>query len=247
MNRLPRPAALLGIGLLCLATLAQAADAVDPKIDNIRKSLAVYLPNVKVDHIVPAPVDGLYEVSFDSRLMYVSADGRFIIQGSVFDLEAQQDVTKPRLAQLRVDAVNAIGEQNMLIYEPKQVKHTVTVFTDIDCPYCRKMHSEMDEYLALGIRFRYLFYPRAGKDSESYDKAVAVWCADDRKAAMDEAKSGGKLVKAQCDNPVDAHMALAEKLPIRGTPALVLEDGEVIPGYLPPKRLLQVLEEKDKN
>ncbi len=246
MIKQTRAAVLLTASALLLFGGAQAAEPEDPQIQHIRKSLAVFLPNLQIDRIAPAPIDGLYEVAFDSRLMYVSADGRYIVQGAVFDLEAQQDLTKPRLNALRAEAVEAIGEQNMLVYEPKKVTHQVTVFTDIDCPYCRKMHAQMDEYLDRGIRFRYLFYPRAGKNSSSYDKAVAVWCADDRRAAMDRAKAGDKLDKASCDNPVDAHMALAEKLPIRGTPALVLDSGEIIPGYIPPERLIRILDDKDK-
>lgn len=246
MTKLFRPALWLGASVLLLSLAVQAAEPESDKVQQLRKTLAVLLPNLQIESIRPAAIDGLYEVAFDSRLMYVSEDGRYIVQGAIFDLKGQRDLTKPRLNELRAEAVNAIGEQNMLVYEPKKVTHEVTVFTDIDCPYCRKMHEQMDEYLDLGIRFRYLFYPRAGKNSPSYDKAVAVWCAKDQHAAMDEAKRGGKLDKISCDNPVDAHMALAEKLPIRGTPALVLDSGEVIPGYLPPERLIKVLEDKDK-
>jgi thiol:disulfide interchange protein DsbC len=188
------------------------------------------------------PVPGLYEVVFGSRLFYVSEDGRFIIQGQIIDLETQQDLTKPRLGQLRAEVVENIGEANMLIYEPAEAKYQVTVFTDIDCPYCRKMHAQMDEYLARGIRFRYLLFPRAGKGSKSYDKAVSVWCAEDRLAAMDQAKAGVDLPKRDCSHPVDEHLAVGGKIPIRGTPAMVLDNGDVLPGYLPPDALLAELQ-----
>lgn len=247
MKSLIRPLLLVGLSALFTTVTAAIPTQSDPKIERVRSSLAVFLPNLKIEQIVPSAIPGIYEVAFDSRLMYVSEDGRYIIQGSIFDLEAQQDLTKPRLAEIRGQAVDRLGEENMLIYEPAKTLYQVTVFTDIDCPYCRKMHDDMAEYLKRGIRFRYLFYPRSGKDTPSYAKAVSVWCADDRLAAMDLAKTGGKLPERSCDNPVDEHMALAERMPIRGTPAIVLKSGEVIPGYLPPDRLLQILQEREKN
>jgi thiol:disulfide interchange protein DsbC len=247
MNVLSRPVFLFTV-LVTLALLGSpgfaGTDEVPPaQAEKIRNSLSVFLPNIQLQSIRKSPVPGLYEVAFGARLFYVTEDGRYIVQGSLFDLEQQRDVTKPRLRQLRAAAINEVGEQNMLIYEPEKTRYQVTVFTDIDCPYCRKMHSQMADYLKLGIRFRYLFYPRAGKGSPSYDKAVSVWCSDDRHAAMDLAKKGVELPKRSCDNPVDAHMKLASELPIRGTPAMVLDDGEVVPGYVPPENLLALLKQ----
>jgi len=240
MKRLLRPVLLLGLTLLFVSATASAAD---DKIERVRNSLAVFLPGLTVDQIRPSVVPGLYEVSFDTRILYATEDGRYLVMGSLFDLESQKDLTKPRLMALRAKLLDSIGEQNMLIYEPAKRRYQVTVFTDIDCPYCRKMHSQMAQYLAKGIRFRYLLYPRAGKNSPSYRKAVSVWCAKDRHAAMDQAKQGEAVPDRDCPNPVDLHMAAGEKLRIRGTPAIVLDSGEVIPGYLPPDRLLQVLQE----
>jgi len=118
------------------------------------------------------------------------------------------------------------------------------VFTDIDCGYCRKLHADMDKYNAQGIRVRYLFYPRAGLRSESYRKAVSVWCADDRKAAMTAAKTGRPLPARSCVNPVADQYNLGRQLGVRGTPALVLEDGEIIPGYVPPDKLRTMLDDR---
>lgn len=247
MNSLIRPVLSLGLCALLATGAALAADPVDPNVQRIRNNLAVFLPDLKIDHIGPSAVDGLYEVVFDSRLLYITADGRYIVQGSVFDVEAQRNITKPRLIELRLAAVDAMGEDNMLIYEPAETRHQVTVFTDIDCVYCRRLHRQMNGYLKHGIRIRYLFYPRSGKDTPSYDKAVSVWCAKDRHQAMDAAKSGGNLTKASCANPVDAHMALGEQLGIRGTPALVLDNGAIVPSYLTPDELLRKIEEKDNN
>lgn len=246
MKELMHPIAWLGLALALSVPATLRADESADKVEQVRSSLAVFLPGLQVEHIAPSPMPGLYEVVVDSRLIYVSEDGRFLVQGAIFDLEKQMDLTKPRLGQLRAAAVESLGEDNMLIYEPQDLRYQVTVFTDIDCPYCRKMHGEMADYLAKGIRIRYLLYPRAGLDSPSYHKAVSVWCADDRRAAMDAAKAGNSPPERTCENPIAEHMAVGEKLPIRGTPALVLQSGEVIPGYLPPDRLLQLLEERTK-
>jgi thiol:disulfide interchange protein DsbC len=241
MKQLLRSPSLLGLILWSASSAALAADA---NIAHIRNSLSVFLPNLKLDQIKPSVIPGLYQVTFDTRVLYVSEDGRYVVTGSVFDLEHQQDLTKPVLEKLRTKLIDGIGEDNMLIYEPEQRRYQVTVFTDVDCPYCRKMHSQMPGYLAEGIRFRYLLFPRAGKNSPSYDKAVSVWCAKDRHAAMARATEGKEMPKRSCPNPVDQHLDAAGKLAVRGTPAIVLDSGEVIPGYLPPKRLLQVLKQR---
>jgi thiol:disulfide interchange protein DsbC len=134
-----------------------------------------------------------------------------------------------------------VPESEMVIFGADDAKHTITVFTDIDCGYCRKLHREIDDYNKENIRVRYLFYPRAGVGSPSYDKAVSVWCADDRKQAMTDAKSGKTLESKSCDNPVKGHLVLGELMGVNGTPAIVLESGELLPGYVPAKRMAQML------
>ena len=130
-----------------------------------------------------------------------------------------------------------------MVFAPeKEVKHTISVFTDIDCGYCRKLHQEMAEYNKHGIKVRYLAYPRAGVGSEAYEKAVSVWCADDRQKAMTAAKTGGELKQKTCDNPVEAQFMLGQQLGISGTPALMLEDGQIFPGYVPADRLITMLD-----
>lgn len=132
----------------------------------------------------------------------------------------------------------------MIVYAPKQVKHTVTIFTDIDCPYCRKLHKEMQSYLDAGIEVRYLAFPRAGAGSESYKKAVSVWCAKNREEAMTRAKRGETVKSESCKHPVDRHLALVQRLGVNATPTIFLENGRRIPGYVPAQRLLQILEQE---
>ncbi|MCK4493387.1 MAG: DsbC family protein, partial [Methylococcales bacterium] len=159
----------------------------------------------------------------------------------IIDIANKKDITEAKLASSRISALQAIGEKNMIIFKPKTVKHSVYVFTDIDCGYCRKLHGQMAEYLAEGIQVNYLFFPRAGKGSESYDKAVSVLCAKDRKKSLTAAKSGTDPEKKTCDNPLNKHMDLAQLFEVRGTPMIVTGKGNILPGYVPPKALAKAL------
>jgi thiol:disulfide interchange protein DsbC len=199
-------------------------------------------PELKVDAVRTTPVAGLYEVAIGPRLVYMTGDGRYLIQGSISDIEKREDLTEPRRNAIRLDAINRVSEDQMVVFGPKDAPHTITVFTDIDCGFCRRLHSEIGKYNANGIRVRYLFMPRTGKGSESYKKAVAVWCAADRQQAMTDAKAGKDVPAQTCDNPVDAHIALADLIGVNGTPALILPDGELLPGYVPADRLKGLLE-----
>ena len=223
-----------------LADEPQNADATD----KVRNSLKVLLPNLTPDSIAETPIKGLYEVMFGARLIYISEDGRYMVQGSMIDLERRENLTEPRLAAAKVQAVEDIGEENMLIYGPKSAKHTITVFTDIDCGYCRKLHSEIEQLNTAGVRVRYLLYPRTGENTESYFKAVSAWCADDPHKALTDAKQGKTIPKLDCENPVKKHMEIGKVFGLQGTPALVLADGEMIPGYVPWERLSKMLDQR---
>ena len=200
------------------------------------------LGDVTPDQIRPAAMEGLYEVVVGPHVVYVSADGKYMIQGDLVDMRSQKNLTEPARLSAQSRAIESVGEDNMLIYSPKKTSHTITVFTDIDCGYCRKLHQEMSQLNEKGIRVRYMMYPRAGVDSHSYKKAVSVWCADDPAAAMTSAKQGAEPVAKQCENPVKQHMAMAEMMGVRGTPTIILEDGRLIPGYVPADRLAALLD-----
>ncbi len=198
---------------------------------------------IKPDTIQPAPVEGWYEVTLGTDVVYVSEDGHYLLNGDLIQIEQRRNLTDERRSALYKAAIDEVGEGSMIVYAPKKVKHTVTIFTDIDCPYCRKLHREMQNYLDAGIKVRYLAFPRAGVGSDSYKKAVSVWCAADRAAAMTRAKNGEEVESKQCDSPVDEHLALVRRLGVNATPTIFLEDGRRIPGYVPANRLLQILEQ----
>ena len=230
------------------ALAADPAPATTPPKQPDLAKLQTALQGEKPDSVAPSAIPGLYEVVIGGQVLYLSEDGRFVVQGDILDLGSRANLTDQRRGGLRGKAIAAVGENNMVVFGPQgPVKHTVTVFTDIDCGYCRKMHSQMADYNKEGIKIRYLLYPREGIGSESYDKAVSVWCAADRQDAMTKAKRGENVEKKTCDNPVTAQYELGQKLGVRGTPSLILENGDLLPGYVPPTQLAQLLaEQKDQ-
>ena len=237
------------VGPLLAFAVGQASAEGDAG-KSIRDRLGELLPDDDVSSVHETAVPGLCEVVLGTELVYVSGDGRYMMQGRMIDLETRADLTEssPRLAEVRkreagdrLDALEKVGDDQMVIFAPEKYDHTINVFTDIDCGYCRKLHREIQAYEDEGIRVRYLFFPRAGAGSPSYDKAVSVWCSDNRQEALTESKSGKNLPKKSCDNPVLAHMKLGEKFGISGTPAIVLDNGDMVPGYVPPKRLAALL------
>ncbi len=228
---------------ISLASLATTAALADRAADEaaIRKALG----SIEPDIIAPAPIAGLYEVVVGPRVVYVSADGRYMLQGELIDIQSRKSLTEPRRREAIRALLDSVSEDDMIIFKPEKVKHVITVFTDIDCGYCRKLHGEMDEYLAEGIEVRYMMFPRAGVGSGSYKKAVAVFCSEDRNAALTNAKNGKALEMKSCDNPVDKHMDLVRQLGARGTPFIVFEDGRTQPGYVPAKQLSRLLDQTD--
>jgi thiol:disulfide interchange protein DsbC len=215
--------------------------AADTSVDQLRATLAERLPEAKVEEIRPSPVAGVYEVVVDNRLYYISADGRHLLTGDVVDLQSRKNISTDKREKLVARSIDAVGEANMVIMGPKKARRTVTVFTDVDCPYCAKFHLEVPALNKAGVRVRYLLFPRAGVGSESYKRSVAVWCAKDRAEAMGIAKAGGKLPLKSCANPVAQHYEVGQAIGVQGTPTLILDTGQIIPGYVPAAKLLDVL------
>jgi thiol:disulfide interchange protein DsbC len=229
-------------GVAAMLAIGVAASGVQADEAAVRAGMAKLLPTVELDGIAESPVPGLYEVTLGPRLFYMSEDGRYLIQGDVIDVESRKNLTEAKLAVAKKKALEQLDEKKMVIFAAEKPAHTITVFTDIDCGYCRKLHREMEGYNEAGINVRYLFYPRAGIGSPSFQKAVSVWCADDRKQAMTDAKSGKEIESKSCDNPVKEHLQLGQAMGVTGTPAIVLEDGEVLPGYIPAAKLAKFLD-----
>lgn len=229
---------LIAIPIVLGLSSAAAEDAEVSK-----EEIAAQLNNVDPSDIVDSPLPGLYEVSVGSSVAYVSKDGRYLVQGEVYDLETTENLTEKTRATKRVGLLDDVDRASMIVFSPAgEVEHTITIFTDIDCGYCRQFHREIEQVNALGIEVQYLFYPRTGPDTESWAKAERVWCAEDRNAALTRAKLGGSVPERTCaGTPVEAHYELGNRVGVRGTPSIYSSVGEHLGGYLAPATLAQEL------
>ena len=202
-------------------------------------------PATEVVAVADTPISGIKEILVDvgrgSEVMYISEDGKYLVNGSLFDIDNRVDLTDAKKTEIRKDVMKGFSKGDTIDFFPEEgkMKSHVTVFTDIDCGYCRKLHADIKGYNDLGIGVSYLFFPRAGLKSGSFDKAVNVWCAKDQQQAMTMSKAGEVVEPKTCDNPIEAHYKAGVTAGVSGTPALILDDGTLMPGYLPPAQLKQ--------
>jgi thiol:disulfide interchange protein DsbC len=235
---------IFGITLVLLA-LAPGVSAADPAVPQpVSDLLKRLVPDQAPSSVQVAPAAGLYEVAYGAEVVYVSADGRYVLRGDLIDVVSMRNLTEDTRTAARLQALDALGEQGMIVFGPAEARHTITVFTDVDCPYCVKLHQEVPELNRQGVKVRYLAFPRAGLDSPGFRKTVSVWCADDRQQALTDAKAGKPVPEKTCDNPVKQHYEAGQALGVNGTPTLVLDNGRVLPGYVPAARLVQALDAK---
>jgi thiol:disulfide interchange protein DsbC len=236
---------LLGCAVALLTGVSHAQPPAQPPPEqpaDPRAQIASKIPGARAEDLRATPISGMYELTRGTEIAYVSADGKYAISGDLIDLVKNDNLTEGHRRDLRAKLLGAIPESEMLVFGPRDPKYTVTVFTDVDCAYCRQLHSQIADYNRLGIRVRYLFYPRTGPNTESWTKAEEVWCSNNRNEALTLAKRGAALpVKACPNNPVAKHYALGQNLGLQGTPAILLANGELIGGYVPPRELVQHL------
>jgi thiol:disulfide interchange protein DsbC len=230
---------LAGVCLLALSAAVMAGE--QDSRDRIVEGLQQNLPDLTVnrDQLSPTPVDGLWALSIGPEVVYVDDKGEHLFQGDLIDLSSRTNLTEQTRSSARQTALAGINADQKISFEAEDEKYRLTVFTDIDCGYCRQLHRDMDELNAAGITVDYLFYPRGGPNSDAWNKSDRVWCSDDRHAAMDHAKSGGTPEASVCeDTPTQAHYQLGRQMQLTGTPALVTESGHMIRGYMPVDRLV---------
>ena len=209
----------------------------DPRAVIVKK-----IDGIKLEDVRLTPVSGVYEVTHGADISYLSSDGRYAILGDMVDLDADANLSEDRRRGIRARLIETVPENEMLVFSPKDPKYTITVFTDIDCGYCRRMHSQVAEYNKLGIRVRYMFFPRSGPDTESWHKAESVWCASNRNDALTRAKNGENIKSPKCPTEIiKRDYELGTKLAVTGTPAIFLSSGEMLAGYAPPNELVKYL------
>ena len=221
-------------GLLLTFSASAVADNDYSAVEERIRSLA---PSASSIAISETPIDGVLMVQVSGDIVYATADGKYLIQGRVIDLDTREDLTEGAKSDIRKELMADMDTSSQIVFEPKKPEYELTVFTDIDCGYCRKLHDQVPEYNEEGISIRYMAYPRAGIGSRSYEKAVTVWCSDDPQQAMTDAKAGQEMAPIQCDNPVAEQYQLGQAMGVSGTPALLTPDGQLIPGYVPPAQL----------
>jgi thiol:disulfide interchange protein DsbC len=247
------------IATLCLFVLAVAAassvaqSALDTNSnipEALRQKLAESIElasqnQLQVVNLKLTELPNIYEVELNTgEMLYSDISGDYLFAGDMYQttpggLLNLSAVTR----QVRIkDKIEAVSEDEMIIYTPDQIKATITVFTDVDCTYCRALHRDLEKLLDYGIQVRYMAYPRGGEDADSFSKMISVWCSDDRHKSLTQAKNGQNLPAGDCDSPVLTHYELGNEIGINGTPALVFPDGRVIPGYIEADRLAVMLE-----
>ena len=234
----------LSVLILLSITLSTAHSDSAKEIESIKAKLTESFPTHSPDSVTKSQVEGLYEAVYGTQVIYVTEDARYLIQGVVMDLDdGKRDITEVSSSKARKKFMVKVNEQEYIGFGAEKPRHTITVFTDIDCSYCRKLHSEMDQYASYGIEIKYLLFPRNGLTSPSYSKAVSVWCSKDRANALTRSKNGEELAAENCDNPIAQHLEIGKQVGVTGTPAILTADGELMPGYMPAKQLAQRLDE----
>ena len=207
-----------------------------------RDAIRAIAPQLRVDRIEAAPIAGFRQVIVGGQVVYVSDDGKHLMQGTLLDVAERRDLNEVAMSALRRELLAAVPDKDLIVFAPEEPTYTVSVFTDVDCGYCRKLHDEIEAYNAQGIAVEYLAFPRMGPGSENFDEMVAVWCAGDPRAALTRAKSGGEVRGKACTSPVAMQYALGQRLGLTGTPMIVAPDGSQLGGYVPPQKLREMLE-----
>ena len=250
-----KPATKLVAGLLlalgfATAAVAQTADA-DQVPSNLRNKLVLSLEvasdnQLQIVNIKATPLPNMFEVELNTgELLYSDSSGDYLFAGDMYRTTADglMNLSSTTRQGRTSEKIAAIPSEEMIVFEPeREVRAAITVFTDVDCTYCRALHRDMETLLELGIEVRYLAYPRGGAQATSYEKMISVWCSDDRKKTLTQAKNGQNLPARDCEAPVLAHYQLGNELGISGTPAIVFPDGQLIPGYLDAETLASMLE-----
>ena len=219
-----------------------AAVAIGPAVANetIQQRMAEVVPTLTPDSIRPTEMSGVFEVRYGTDVFYVSEDARFLLQGNLIDLQTRENLTEKTRREVRSEIFAGIPDSELTVYVPAgEVRHTINVFTDPNCPYCRRQHQEMQAYLDAGVKVRYFMYPVLGRESPEVMRNV--WCNESRTDAMDLAKAGQPVPPVDCPTPAEQHLSLGRDLGISGTPATITSGGQLISGYRPAIEIIQML------
>ncbi len=227
---------LLNMTLVLSAFNVEAAEQVE---ERLTKSLQQVFPDIEITHVNSTPIENIYEVMIGPDVIYMTGDARFILKGDLIDMKERRNLSEELRSKYRAVSLKNIPESEYIEFASKDSKDIIYVFTDVDCSYCRKFHRDVSELNDNAITVRYLAYPRGGTSSPSYQKMVNIWCAEDRPQSLTEAKNGKPAKAGNCKNPVAKQHALGQGMGMTGTPAIFLESGRALSGYMPPDELLR--------
>jgi thiol:disulfide interchange protein DsbC len=217
---------------------AVSAGSLPEKYKNIQDQI----PEIEITDIAPSPIAGVLQMSVGADVYYVSEDGKYFFQGDIYALQSKENLTEVARTKARTAYLATLGDDAGVTFAASEELYRVTVFTDIDCAYCRKLHREIAEYNKRGITVRYLLFPRQGPNTESWAKSEAVWCAKSRQEALTKAKNGETVESEKCDaSAIADYYKLGKSLGIAGTPSIFTADGQLLVGYHSPDELLNIL------
>lgn len=238
--------------LLLLALMPLSGTALDQPVsapvaaNDPRAAIVANIPGAHIENLRPTAVPGIWELTRGADVSYVTADGKYMFGGDLYRVAPAGDMpnlSEARRREVRAHTLEALPDADTIVFGPKDARYTVTVFTDVDCQWCRRLHSQIPDYNKLGVRLRYAAWPRSGPSSDSWIRAQVVWCAQDRAQAFSRAQPGQMIRGSVCNtNPVQRQWKLGKDIGVRGTPSLVMPDGEIVNGYMPPKDLIKHLQ-----
>jgi len=212
----------------------------------VHAELAKHLKGLRTEQVRATPISGIYEIDLTDGSAYVTADGKYLIKGDLFEVASRANLSESRRGEQRRVALAQLDEKQTIVFSPENPKHTITVFTDVECGYCRKLHSQIDQLTKLGVKVRYAAYPRQGPGTSDWKKMEQVWCSKDRQTAITQAKLGQAVQTPSCGaTPVGKQFQMGEDLGVRGTPAIFTHSGDYIGGYLAPDELVKQIEESE--
>lgn len=235
---------LFAAAIFAVAPVTQADDA---DLELVRQKVGEMFEMIDPEDVGPSPIDGWYMIHKGSIVVYVSADGRYMFQGDLIDLDLRENLSEAVRNDTRREMISTVSNDQAIVFSPEEVKFSVSIFTDIDCVYCRRLHAQIDQYLAHGIEVRYLMYPRGGPASPAWTAAEQVWCASDQQNALTMAKLDQEFATNECDaTMIQNHYVMGRDVGLSGTPAIVFDDGTLVAGYMAPDQLLAMLQKKSQ-
>ncbi len=242
MHQILRKVGTVLTAVLLFVSVPVSAEEVSAELQAVRDTVSEHFAEIGAEDIFESPIDGWYTIRKGAIIAYITGDGRYLLQGDLIDLEDNSNLSEQSRNEARGKMMTAVPNEDLIVFTPEKVEHTVSIFTDIDCTFCRRLHAQIDQYMAQGIEIRYFLYPRNGPTSPSWATAESVWCADDRNEALTLAKLDQEYPTHTCDSSiVSNHYAIGQDVGLRGTPAIVLDDGTLFSGYLPPDQLKQAI------